>query len=115
MRQQSTDTPGAYTAQSVSPPGAPSPHSTSSDSASAGTPVTGRPGAWSPALPSPRPFHNTSPPYRGAQHRGRPGGGRGQDSPRGSPVSASADSGRTVPGNLTPTGRPGGVVRRAAS
>src|SRR4029453_3208886 len=56
MRQQPTDTPGAYMAQSVSPSGAPGPPSTSSDSASARSPATGRPGAWAPGLLSPRPL-----------------------------------------------------------
>jgi hypothetical protein len=41
MRQQSTDTLEAYTAQSVSPPADRGPNSTGSDSASVGTPVTG--------------------------------------------------------------------------
>ena len=49
---------GVYTAQRISPLGAPSPKATNTDSASAGTPVPERPGAGSPGLPSPRPFPN---------------------------------------------------------
>src|SRR6266568_7648114 len=85
-------------AQSASPPAA---LPANTDSASVGTPATGRPGASTAGLPTPRPFHSTSPPCHGGPHRGRPDGGRAQDSPRGSPVSASWDSGRIVPRSLT--------------
>src|SRR5215467_14356093 len=79
MRQQSTDTLGAYTAQNARPPGA---LPANTDSASADTPATGRPDASTAGLLTPRPFHSTSPPYHGGPHRGRPDDGRARDIPQ---------------------------------
>src|SRR5438105_3936142 len=64
---------GAYTAQTASPPGA---LAANTDSASAGTRATGRPGALTARLPTPQPFHSTSPPSPGGPPHGRLDGGR---------------------------------------